>query len=135
MHLTGWAQKALHHLPEALREIYEATQTALKACFDPESWETSYQAGLQTWHKKASEGWADFANDLRALDGKTYPSLQDEAHEKLSINTHLQQLTQLQVAFSFEQKRPETLDDAMAATFEMESYMALSIPVAIGSTL
>ena len=135
MHLTGWAQKALHHLPEALRETYKATQTVLKACFNPESRETSCQAGLQTWHKKASEGWADFSNDLRALDGKAYPAMQDEAHEKPSINTYLQQLTQFQVALSVEQKRPETLDDAMAATFEMESYMALSIPVAIGSTL
>ena len=111
--LTGRAQKALHRLPEASRTTYEATRAALKARFDPESRETCYQAEFRTRRRKAGEGWADFADDLRTLADKAYPTLQDEARERLSINAYLQQLTQPQVAFSVKQKRPETLDDAV----------------------
>ena len=72
-----------------------------------------------------SEGWADFAEDLKTLANKAYPSLQLEARERLAVNTYLQQLSQPQVAFSVKQRRPATLDDAVTATLEMESYMLL----------
>ena len=48
--------------------------------------------------------------------------MQLEARERLAVNTYLQQLTQPQVAFSVKQRRPVTLDDAVTATLEMESY-------------
>ena len=83
-------------------------------------------------NKKANEGWADFADD--ALADKGYPTLQEEAREQLAINAFLQQLTQPQIAFSVKQKRPKTLDDAVAATLEMESYLAGPSPVGIASS-
>ena len=132
--VTGRAQKALHLLPETSRETYEATRAALKARFDPESRRTRYQAELQTRRKKASEGWAGFADDLKALADKGYPTLQDEAREQLAINAFLQQLTPPEIAFSVKQKRPKTLDDAVAATLEMESYLTGPSPVGIAST-
>ena len=61
---------------------------------------------------------------------KGYPDLQDEAREQLAINTFLQQLTPSPVAFSVKQKRPSTLDDAVAATLEMESYVSSQTVVA-----
>jgi hypothetical protein len=121
--LTGRAQKALHRLPEASRVTYEAALTALKERFEPDSRQARYHAELQTRRKRASEGWADFADDLKTLTDKAYPTLQDEAREQLAINAYLQQLTPVQVAFSVKQKCPKTLDDAVAATLEMESYM------------
>ena len=133
--VTGRAQKALHLLPEASRRTYETTRAALQARFDPESRRTRYQAELQSRRRKASEGWADFADDLKALADKGYPTLQDEAREQLAINAFLQQLTQPQVAFSVKQKRPKTLDDAVAATLEMESYLTGSSSMEIASTL
>ena len=120
--LTNRAQRALQHLPEASRATYAATKAALKARFDPESRQTRYQAEFQARRKKPSEGWADFAEDLQSLVDKAYPALQYEARERLAINSYLQQLTDPQVAFSVRQKRPETLDDAVTATLEMESY-------------
>ena len=128
--LTGRAQKALHRIPEASRTTYEATRAALKARFDPESRQTRYRAEFQTRRKKASEGWADFADDLKSLVDKGYPDLQDEAREQLAINAFLQQLTPSPVAFSVKQKRPSTLDDAVAATLEMESYVSSQTVVA-----
>lgn len=121
--MTGRAMKTLHLLPEASRETYAATKAALKARFDPDSRHTRYEAELQSRRKKASEGWADFAEDLKFLADKAYPTLQQEARERLAINAYLQQLTQPQLAFSVRQKRPDTIDDAVAATLEIESYM------------
>ena len=131
--VTGRAQKALHLLPKALQGTYAATKAALKARFDPESRHTRYQAEFQARRKKATEGWADFADDLKALADKGYPTLQDEAREQLAINMFLQQLAPPQVAFGVKQKRPRTLDDAVAATLEMESYVSPP-PFGVSST-
>lgn len=54
--------------------------------------------------------------------------MQVEARERLSINAYLSQLPQPQIAFSVRQKQPATLDEAVAVTLEMESYMQLSRP-------
>ena len=111
------------------------TRDALKTRFEPESRHTRYQAEFQARHKKASEGWADFADELRSLADKVYPDLQEEAHERLSLNTYLAQLPQPQISFSVHQKQPRTLDDAVSATLEMESYLPpQSLPV-VNSTL
>ena len=120
--LTGRAQKALHRLTETQWASYALTKDALKSRFDPESRQTRFQAEFQTRRKKASEGWADLADDLKSLADKAYPTLQEEARERLSINAYLNQLTP-QLAFSVRQKRPDSLDSAVATTFEMESYL------------
>ena len=133
--LTGRAQKALQRIPEATAATYEATREALKARFDPETRQMRYQAEFQARRKKATEAWADFADDLKTLADQAYPTLQDEARERLSINTYLAQLTHPQIAFSVRQKRPTTLDDAVTATLEMESYLVPSGPVGVHSML
>ena len=73
--VTGRAQKALQRLQGPAIATYEATRDSLKAQFDPESRRTRYQAEFQTRRKKASEGWADFADELRSLADKAYPTL------------------------------------------------------------
>ena len=122
LRLTGRAQKAFQRLPEASRASFDLAKKALTERFEPESRKTQYQAEFQARKKKPSEGWADFADDLQSLVEKAYPTLQHEARELLAINAYLRQLTQPQVAFSVKQKNPGTLDDAVAATLEMESY-------------
>ena len=131
--LTGRALKTLHLLPDASRATYAATLAALKARFDPASRHTRYEAEFQSRRKKASEGWAEFGEDLKTLADKAYPTLQPEARERLSINAYLQHLSQPQVAFSVRQKRPETVDDAVAATLEMESYTPLAARAGVNS--
>lgn len=125
--LTGRAQKAFQRLTEAARCDYKEAKKALKARFEPESKKTLYQAEFQTRRKKKSENWADFAEDLRLLADKAFPELPDEARETLTLNSYLSQLDQPQVAFSVKLKRPTTLDDAVTATLEMESYVSPKI--------
>ena len=122
--LTGRAQKALQRLPEVSCNTYTAARSALQERFEPSSRRTRYQAEFQTRRKRGSEGWADFADDLKFLAEKGFPELQEEAKELLAVNAYLQQLNQPQVAFSVRQRRPRTLDEAVSATLEMESYIS-----------
>ena len=118
--VTGRAQKALYRL-RGMDALCAAAR------FEPESRYTRYQAEFQARRKRAGEGWADFADDLRDLADKAYPILQEEARERLSINAYLGQLPQPQISFSVSQKQPSTLDDTVAATLEMESYLPSQI--------
>ena len=122
--LTGRAQKALQRLPEVSCNTYTAARSVLQERFEPSSRRTRYQAEFQTRRKRGSKGWADFADDLKFLAEKGFPQLQEEAKELLAVNTYLQQLNQPQVAFSVRQRRPRTLDEAVSATLEMESYIS-----------
>ena len=130
--MTGRAQKALHRLPPTATATFESTR---EARFDHESRYTRFQAEFQARRKKATEGWADLADDLRSLADKAYPTLQEEARERLALNTYLAQLPQPQVSFSVRQKQPSTLDEAIALTVEMESYMSPQASAGVSSTL
>ena len=68
--VTGCTQKALHRLPRPAATSYKTTRDALKARFEPESKHTRYQAEFQVRRKKISEGWADFADELKSLADK-----------------------------------------------------------------
>ena len=74
--------------------------------------------------KRRRKNWADYAEDLRALADKAFPELQDEARERLALNSYLNQLEHPQVAFGIKQRQPGTLDEAVTATLEMELYLS-----------
>jgi len=57
------------------------------------------------------------------LVDKAYPELQDDAKEQLALTHYLGQLEQQQLAFSVKQRRPKSVDAAVSATLEMESYL------------
>ena len=107
------------------------TITALNERFEPKSRQTRYQAEFQTRRKKKVEGWVEFADDLRTLAEKGFPNLSEEAREQLALQNYLQQLDQPQIAFSVKQKRPTTLDEAVTATIEMETYLPASSKVTV----
>ena len=122
--LTGRAQKAFQRPPETARASFERSRAAVKERFEPETRKARHQALFQTRKKKSGDGWADFAVHLQSLEDKAYHDLPTEAREQLAINTYLQQLSHPQVAFSVKQRRPMTLDEVVAATLEMESYVS-----------
>ena len=54
---------------------------------------------------------------------RAFPELQDEAREKLSLDRYLSQIESPQIVFNVRQQHPKTLDDAVAHTLELESYL------------
>lgn len=120
--LTGKAQKAFKRLGDADRVDYKKAMKALLERFEPASKRELYVAEFQVRRKKKTESWADFADDLMSLADKAYADLQEEARERLALNAYLEQIDDTQISFSVKQKRPKTLDEAVSATLEMESY-------------
>lgn len=120
--LTGRARTAYQRFPEATKESYEPSMKGLKERFEPASKKELYLAELQARSKQCNEGWPEFADDIRLLADKAYPNLQNEAREQISLTHFLGQISNSQVAFSVKQSRPKNLDEAVAATLEMESY-------------
>ena len=121
--LTGRAQIAFQRLSEETRADFKEAKKALTERFEPKSRKSRYQAEFQTRRKKKTEAWADFAEDLKQLADHAFPDLEDKARERLALNVYLQNLEHPQVAFSVRQKCPETLDAAVSATLEIETYL------------
>ena len=121
--LAGRAQKAFQGLPEATRESYGDAKTALTERFEPVSKRELYNAELQVRAKKHSEGWADFAEELRRLVDKAFPDLEANTREQLALNHYLSRLHNPQVGFAVKQQRPKKLEEAVCITLEVESYL------------
>ena len=132
--LTGKAQVAFKRLSEEDQADYKKAKKALGVCFEPQSRRQLYVAELQTKRKKRTESWAEFANDLKLLVDKANPNLQAEAREELALVHYLGQLSCVpQIAFSVKQKRPTNVDEAVAATLEMEAYL-VPCPAGVAAT-
>lgn len=52
------------------------------------------------------------------------PDLEDKARESLALNQFLSQIENVQVGFGVKQKRPNSVEEAVAATIELESYLS-----------
>ena len=121
--LTGRALTAFKRIPEPARNDYDECKAALKKRYEPESKRELYVAEFQAKKKGKTEDWATLGDELKVLADKAYPDLEEKARERLALNSFLAQIDNPQVAFSVRQKRPETVDAAVAATLEMESYL------------
>jgi len=124
--LVGKARKAWNRLPEESKGNYNLAKTALRNRFEPDSRKDLYAAEFQTRRKRRDETWGDLADNLRTLAERGFPDLDERAKEKLSLDRFLGLLDRSDVAFAVRQKKPKCLDDAVAATLEIESILALS---------
>ena len=98
--LTGRAQIAYQQLSDITRANYGDTKKALKERFEPASQTARYLAEFENRRKKKTEGWADFAEDLRSLVEKAYPALQEEAKAQIALSHYLRHLDQPMTSFS-----------------------------------
>lgn len=134
--LTGKALTAFRKLPERTRGSYAECTAALKKRFDPDSMRELHVAELNTRTRGKTEDWASFGDALRVLADKAYPHFEENARECLAVNQFLSQIHNQQVAFGVKQKRPKNVEEAVAVTIELESYLgnARSTPVAAVSS-
>ena len=58
---------------------------------------------------------------------KAFPDLQMAAHDCLSLNHFLDQIMDPQINFAVKQRCPKTLDEAVAATLEVETPSAIKV--------
>ena len=119
--LMGKAQRAVRRIGD--ESSYADTIKALDERFEPKNRRAHYQAELQARNKSTTEGWAEYGDVLRTLAERGFPEMPESAREKLALQVYLRQLHHPLVAFSVKQKEPATLDEAVTATIEMETYL------------
>ena len=119
--LVGRAQRTVRRISEDFSFV--ATINALDETFEPSSRQVQYQAELQSRAKRTTEGWGEYADDLRRLSERGFPDMPECAREQLALQVYFRQLHHPQVAFCVKQKRPATLDEAVATTIEIETYL------------
>eukprot|EP00731_Ephydatia_muelleri_P006147 Em0003g395a len=123
--LTARAQKAFQRLPADAQADYEKAKKALLERFEPEAKKELFVAEFYSRRKKATEEWADFAEDLQNLAEKGFPDLDQTAREKLTLHQYLGQISNPQIAFSVKQSVPKSVAAAVTATLQMESYASI----------
>ena len=124
--LKGKAHVAYNRLSHETRESYKASISALRNRFEPFSKRELYKINFERRTKHGEESWADFGDDLVVLADRAYPDWQPEARELLALDRYLDQLFPQQISFHVRQRRPKTIDEAVAATVEFQ-FLLLSI--------
>ena len=121
--LTGKALLAYKKFPVTARMTFKNTVVALAGHFDLESRRDLYLVEFQSHCKKRTESWVEFDEDLRILVDKAYPMLEDDARQQLALQRYLSQLHDDQIAFGVKQRKPNTIEAAVEAMLELESYL------------
>ena len=112
-----------YSVSEADRATFAKIVAGLTERFEPKCRKELYIAEFQRRSKRRNEDWASYAEDLKILVEKAYPALQAEAQELLALNHFLAQIDNPQLMLRVRQKAPSTLDAAVAATLELETYL------------
>ena len=128
--LIGRAKTAFQRLPNETKASFADSMTALKKRFDPPGRQARYQSEFHTRKKKATESWAEYAEDLETLAEKAFLNLGQDGREQLALARYLDQLDHPQIAFNVRQRKPGTMDEAVSATLEMENYASTKSSVA-----
>ena len=120
--LMGKAQTAWKRLSDEAKGDFQAAMDALRNRFEPSSKRERYAAEFRLRKRKKGEQWGDFADQLRCLADKAFPTHSEDAKEVLTLDRCLGELSNANVALAVRQQRPETLEEAVSCTLEMESY-------------
>jgi hypothetical protein len=124
--LVGRAKAAYKRLPDDTRDDLAKAKEALLRRFEPESKRSLYAAEFRARCKRPCEDWPTFADDLKNLVDKALPDLDGHARERLAVDRFLTQIADPQLAFSVRQRHPQTVDDAVAATLELQAHLSLA---------
>ena len=108
------------------RGTYDNIAKALRQRFEPDSRRELYAAEFQTRWKKKTESWADFGDNLCALADRAFPGLGNDGKQQIALLHFLVNLSSPQVAFGVRQRKPKTVEEAVTATLELESYLTPS---------
>ena len=84
--LTGKAQTAWKRLSDETKGDFQAAMDALRNRFEPNSKRERYAAEFRLRKRKNGEQWGDFADQLRCLADKAFPTLSEDAKEVLTLD-------------------------------------------------
>jgi len=112
--LTEKAHNAWRRLSNEAKAQYSTTKAALRKRFEPDSRREVYMAEFQTRKRHPRERWEELADNIRLLADKTFPDLDDQAKEQLSLDRYLTLLDKPDVTLAVRQRRPRSVDEAVS---------------------
>ena len=113
-------------LSEEDKSSFYNAVVALTTRFEPDSKRELYLTEFSTRKCTISKNWAGYAEDLCRLSTKAYPDLDSKATEQIALTQFISSITDSQISFTVKQKAPKTLDEAVTATMQLESYILTS---------
>ena len=81
----------------------------LKVRFKPKGKKEFHVPEFQTRKQAKTEGWAEFADNLKLLPDKAFPDLEDKARECMALIQFMGQMENPQVASVSDKKQHTTL--------------------------
>ena len=126
--LIGKAHKAWNRLPKENKGSYPLAKAALRNRIEPESRKDLYAAEFQALSKIREETWDDLADNHWTLAERTFRDLNERVKEKLSVDRFLNLLDRPEVTLAVRRKKPNLLDNSVAATLGIHSILSLSSP-------
>ena len=121
--LMGRAAMVVKRLSAEDKTSYDAIVAALRRRFKPNFMKEENLRKFEQRRKQQTEDWVAFGEDLITLVEKAYPTLQANALEVLALNHFISKIADPQLAFGVPQRRPTTLNEAVAVTQELVSYV------------
>ena len=124
--LRGAASTVLSNLPADRRSDYRALVTALENRFGTAHQAELHRMKLRNRTRKREESLAELMEDIERLARLAYPDAAPAMLELLAKDQFIDSLTDEDTKLRIRQNRPETLQQALEAALELESYQLAS---------
>ena len=120
--LRDSAQGILTDLEPEKRFGYHSLVSALSARFEPDNQADVYLAHLRTRVRAKSESLPELGQEIKKLARHALPSAPSEVREWLALTHFVEALDNEFMEYSVKQAKPRTVDDAVKAAVEIESF-------------
>ena len=124
--LRGAALPVLSNLPADRRSNYRALVTALENRFGTAHQAELHRMKLRNRTRKRDESLAELMEDIERLARLAYPDAAHAMLELLAKDHFIDSLTDEDMKLRIRQNRPESLQQALEAALELESYWLAS---------
>jgi hypothetical protein len=137
-HMNGWTEQeaawelatglrdgatgVLGLLDPSLRTSYPHLVRALEDRFEPKYQTTLHRSTLRNRGRKKHETVVELAESLKKLVRKAYPTASTEVWDQLTLSAFVDSLGDTDLEWAVLQSKPETVEQAVAAAVEFESF-------------
>lgn len=122
LNMEGVALTYLENLPPGRVNSYTELCTALEERFGEQHMAEVFKAELRGRVRRANESLPALGQEIRRLVYNAYPSVRHEGLEELAIERFREAIQRPQIRLAVFQAKPTTLEDAVRAAVDAESW-------------
>ena len=122
IHLEGTALNYVENIPEGSVTTYEELCGTLESRFGERNMAEIFKAELRRRARRPGESLPELGQDIRRLITNAYPRIRQEGLEELAVEKFREAILDPAVRLAVFQSKPQTLDEAVRAAVEAESW-------------